>query len=265
MQHWKFWALALLFLGGCSSLPGVTTGAVDGREVEYLVSRQGSPVLVFENGLGGRLQWWSKVWPEVARDSSALAYNRAGYGDSSAVAGPRDGAHIVQELRQLLKAQDLLPPYVLVGHSLGGLYMQLYARQYPTEVAALVLVDATHPEQLKGAGNPQAWPAWLKASFGVLASDVAKRELADLDATGQAVLRLPVEPGIAVWVLSALRPMQASSPLADDANRKRADLANLYPGARQVWVDSEHGIPLEKPEAVVDAIREALRLARARH
>lgn len=266
MKHWKCLGLGLglvsLLLGGCSSLPGATTASVNGQTVESVVNRQGAPVVVFENGLGGTLDWWAKVWPEVARDTSALAYNRAGYGQSSATTEPRDGAHIVEELRNLLQAQALKPPYVLVGHSLGGLYMQLYARTYPAEVAALVLVDSTHPEQLRGAGNPEAWPAWMKAGFGVLASDTTKRELSALDATGQSVLDRPVNPAIPVWVLSALRPMQASSPMADDANRKRADLANLYPGARQVWVDSEHGIPLEKPDAVVDAVREAVRRVR---
>jgi pimeloyl-ACP methyl ester carboxylesterase len=66
-----------------------------------------------------------------------------------------------------------------------------------------------------------------------------------------------------VWVLSALRATGAPSALADDANRKRADIAHLYPGSTQVWVDSGHGIPLEKPEAVVGAVREAVRAARA--
>lgn len=65
-----------------------------------------------------------------------------------------------------------------------------------------------------------------------------------------------------VFVLNALKPMQASSRLADDASRKRAELANLYPGARQIWVDSNHGIPLKEPEAVVQAIQDALRTAR---
>ena len=264
MKHWKYLGLGLvsLLLGGCSTVPGATTGSVNGQAVEYVVARQGAPVVVFENGLGATLDWWAKVWPEVVRDTSALAYNRAGYGKSDTTTEARDGTHIVQELRALLKAQGLQPPYVLVGHSLGGLYMQLYARQHPREVAALVLVDSTHPEQFKGAGNPDTWPTWLKLTFGVLTSDTAKLELAALDATGQSVLGLPVDPAVPVWVLSALKPMQVSSVLADDANKKRADLARLYPGAQQVWVDSEHGIPLEKPDAVINAVRAAVSRAR---
>lgn len=208
------------------------------------------------------MEWWSKVVPALDSETSYFAYNRAGYGKSAASDTPRDGDHIVQELRKLLLARELKPPYILVGHSLGGLYMQLFARKYPKEVAALVLVDSTHPDQLKGAGDPEGWPTWLKLTFGLLTSDTAKQELSALDQTGQAVLSLPVEPNMPVFVLSALRPMKASSTLADDANKKRAELAHLYPGSQQVWVDSDHGIPLEKPEAVVQAIREALQMTR---
>lgn len=255
--------LPLWWLAGCTSLPGASTQDVQGRQVESLVGGSGRPVIVFENGLGATLDWWAKVWPDAVQASTALAYNRAGYGHSEATELARDGTHAVAELRALLQARQLPPPYILVGHSLGGLYMQLYARQYPREVAALVLVDSTHPEQLRGMGAPETWPAWVRVGFGLLTSETGKRELAELDATGQRVLALPVDPAVPVFVLSALKPMQASSPLADDANRKRADLANLYPGARQIWVDSNHGIPLEKPEAVVQAIQDALRAARA--
>ena len=175
----------------------------------------------------------------------------------------REGAQVVQELRALLRARQLPPPYVLVGHSLGGLYMQLYARQYPAEVAALVLVDSTHPEQMRGAGNPDLWPTWLKVAFRLGTSDVVKQELAALDATGQRVASLPVDPSVPVFVLSALQTPGASSALAEDVRQKRADFAHLYPGSTQVWVDSGHGIPLEKPEAVVSATRAALQAARA--
>ena len=244
-------------------MPGVVTDTAGGRTVEHALAGQGAPVVVFENGLGARLDWWAKVWPDTVQQTTALAYNRAGYGHSEASPEPRDGAHVVEELRALLKARKLQPPYVLVGHSLGGLYMQLFARQYPGEVAALVLVDSTHPDQMRGAGNPDLWPTWLKVAFRLGTSDVVKQELAALDATGQRVASLPVDPAVPVFVLSALRTPGASSALADDVQRKRADFAHLYPGATQVWVDSGHGIPLEKPEVVLQAIRDAVQAARA--
>lgn len=252
----------LLFLSvlthGCASLQNKTVARVDDRVVEYAIAGSGSPVVVFENGLGGSMDWWAKVFPEISKDTTAFAYNRPGYGKSDPVSTPRDGKHVVDELRSLLRHQGLNPPYVLVGHSLGGLYMQLYARSYPDEVGALVLVDSTHPAQLKGAGAPENWPAWVRTAVNVTTSSVAKDELKAIDATGDDVLALPTFTGKPVIVLTALEPMKQKSPLADDQNEKRKDMPRLYPGSKLVWVDSDHGIPLSKPEAVISVIRDVI-------
>lgn len=250
--------LLLAMLTGCTSLQGVSTERIDDRRVEYALVRQQTGTVVFENGLGGRIEWWAKVFPEISKETSAFAYNRPGYGKSDPVFSPRDGTHVVDELRLLLKSKGLLPPYVLVGHSLGGLYMQLFARRYPDEVSALILVDSTHPDQLKGKGSPKNWPNWFRLAYRFATSAVEKEELNGIDVTGETVLRLPSFTGKPVIVLSASEPMKEKSELADDANEKRKDLVRLYPGAKQIWVDSGHGIPLEKPEPIILAIREVL-------
>lgn len=255
---WAFHVLLALVVSGCASLPNVTTGQVDGRQVEYALSGQGNPVVVFEHGLGGTMDWWAKVFPETSKNATAFVYNRPGYGRSDPASTPRDGLHIVDELRALLRSRGLKPPYVLVGHSLGGLYMQLFARRYPGDVAALVLVDSTHPNQMKGAGATENWPAWLRVAFDAASSAAAKDELGAIDLTGEEVLSLPTFVGKPVIVLSALQPMKEKSALADHANEKRQDIVRLHPGSRQIWVNAGHGIPLEKPEAVISAIRQVL-------
>lgn len=92
--------------------------------------------------------------------------------------------------------------------------------------------------------------------FQLVTSEVVKQEFDAIDATGNAVLAIPTFTGKPVLVLSALQPTKETSALADDANAKRRDIARLYPGAKQIWVDSGHVIPLEKPDSVVEAIRD---------
>jgi pimeloyl-ACP methyl ester carboxylesterase len=102
---------------------------------------QGPTTVVFENGLGDTFGIWSQVFPSVAQHTQAFAYDRAGYGASTASSDPRDTQHIVEELRATLAAAGVLPPYVLVGHSIGGLYTEGFARLHPTEVIAWVSVE----------------------------------------------------------------------------------------------------------------------------
>lgn len=260
LAHRRLTVAFCLFLAmsGCASISGVTTSSLDGRNVEHVVAGQGTPAVVFENGLGGRLQWWAEVLPAIAQETTVFAYNRAGTGTSTEASTLRDGDAITEELRRNLRDRGIAPPYVLVGHSLGGLYMQLYARRYPQEVAGLVLVDSTHPEQLKGAGAKDNWSTWVKLMFDVSLSTAASKELEALPATGVAMLALPPLTGKPVVVLSAQKPMSETSELARDANVKRSEIVRLHPGAKQVWVDSGHAIPLEKPDAVIAAIHEVL-------
>lgn len=250
--------VTILSVGGCASMGGVATSVLAERQVEHILAGKGMPAVVFENGLGGRLEWWSKVLPDIATETTVFAYNRPGIGASAPATTPRDGVTVVEELRATLRAKGIAPPYVLVGHSIGGLYVQLYARRHPYEVAGLVLVDSTHPEQLSGAGAREKWPGWVKLVIDLASPEVAQAELDALPATGAALLALPPFTGRPVTVLSASRPMIETSELARDGNAKRIDILRLNPGARQVWVDSGHAIPLEKPEAIVGAVREIL-------
>ncbi len=251
-------ALAVPVLAGCMTLPDSRVGVVNGRDVELSLTRHDTVPVVFENGLGGQMAWWRDVLAGLSRDTTTLAYNRPGHGQSHLTDTPRDGLHVVEELRAVLRAQGLSPPYVLVGHSLGGLYMQLFARRHPEETFALVLVDSTHPRQLEGDGAIENRSLVVRGLLQVLVTGIAKEELRLLPDTGRQVLDLPTPADTPVFVISASKPLAERSPAADDANAKRRDIARLYPGSRQIWVDSGHAVPLERPDAIVDVVREAL-------
>ena len=250
--------LLVTLLASCASLPNSATEKINDRHTEFALTQRDTIPVVFENGLGGRMEWWKNIIPEISKNTTTFAYNRPGYGNSDPVSTPRDGLHIVDDLRMLLRSKGINPPYILVGHSLGGLYTQLFARRYPDEVSALILVDTTHPKQLEGEGSLEKQTFLVQGLLGVLVTGAAKEELDLLSQTGEQLLRFPTLLNKQVFVLSASEPMKEKSPLADDVNAKRKDIALLYPGSKQIWVDCGHGIPLEKPEAVISTIREAL-------
>jgi pimeloyl-ACP methyl ester carboxylesterase len=117
---------------------------------------EGRPTVVLETGLGGFATSpdWAWVQPEVAKTTRVCAYDRAGLGWSDPGPGPRDAQHIAADLHTLLQNSHNSGPYVLVGWSFGGLYVRAYANQYRGEVAGLVLIDSTSPEQCTSS------PAW---------------------------------------------------------------------------------------------------------
>jgi len=106
-----------------------------------------SPTVVMEGGHMEPSLTWALVQPEVARFTRVCTYDRAGLGWSERSPKPRTVANMVDELHTLLARAGVEPPYVLVGHSIGGLYVRLYAHNYPDQVAGMVLVDASHEEQ----------------------------------------------------------------------------------------------------------------------
>lgn len=105
--------------------------------------KPGQPVVVFENGLGGTLEAWSLVIPQVARFAPVFAYERAGLGQSDSDGQAPTPKHIAERLHVLLQQTDVTPPYVMVGWSLGGPLIRMFAGIYPEEVAGLVYVDPT--------------------------------------------------------------------------------------------------------------------------
>lgn len=250
--------IAFALLSGCVSLPNTQTGNLDHRTVEYALSQHNTLPIVFESPLGKSLRWWDKVFPAIANDSTAFAYSRAGYGQSEPVSSPRDGHRIVEELRAVLHEKGLHPPYVLVGHSLGGLYMQLFARQHPDDVAALVLVDTTGPVPYKGKPIRKHWPWWWRVLFGLFAPTIAQQELDELEVTGEQVMTLPTLTGKPVIILSANDWLNDKTEEMRDAIEYHKDFVRLYPGCTQIWVESGHDIPHDNPDAVIAAIRDVL-------
>jgi pimeloyl-ACP methyl ester carboxylesterase len=128
---------------------------VGGHRLHLSCTGSGSPTVVLEPGAGGKssdLRW---IAPAAARDTRVCVYDRAGRGWSEPADTPQDGAQIATDLHTLLQRGRVPEPYVLAGHSFGGLYTLTFAARYPDEVAGMVLVDSTAPAS---AAKPRATP-----------------------------------------------------------------------------------------------------------
>ena len=119
---------------------------VGGHRLHLHCTGSGSPTVVLEPGLGGASSDLGWIAPVVSRDSRVCVYDRAGRGWSDAADGPHDGAHIAADLHALLDRAHVPGPYVLAGHSFGGLYVLSFAAQFPDQVAGMVLLDSTAPK-----------------------------------------------------------------------------------------------------------------------
>ncbi len=262
--------LILLACGAASAqsaLPLPVLHTVDGRQVEILsagsTGRLGT--VVFENGLRETIATWSGVLKAVAPQARVFAYNRPGYGHSDDTPRARDGATIVEDLRGLLKESGVAPPYVLVGHSLGGLYMQQFARAHPDEVTGVVLVDAVYPGVIK---RSEDFPFTTRVAKRLFFSSAVNREIDQIHATGDAVLALP--PADAIPMVRLFNVPHSAGAVAvdfgvtDDDPALRARVEALYPNARKVIVDSDHRIQEANPELVVRAIEDVAAMAAQR-
>lgn len=120
----------------------VRTAQVSGSRVSYRVLGHGRPALVLVSGLGDGMASFKTVAPDLARNTTVIVYDRAGYGGSDAATTPRNAAAVDRELSGLLKASGVPGPYVVAGHSLGGLYAEYFAAHHPDEVVGLILEES---------------------------------------------------------------------------------------------------------------------------
>lgn len=256
-RAWLLTLVCIFTTCGLASGAAAGTGETVGHRVR--VEGQGALTVILEGGLGDTLEVWNDVQPSIASHCArTLAYNRAGYPGSNPASGPRDAATIVAELREELRHRGIAPPYVLVGHSLGGLYMQYFARQYPKEVTGLVLVDSTHWNQQLHMDTEATGAYTGRRTVMLFMTWIARRELTDSVNAGEQVHVSPHAGRVPAIVLSSTRASRGETPASrTQAARLQEDIVADFPAARQVRVDgSGHYIQRDRPDVVIDSARQ---------
>jgi pimeloyl-ACP methyl ester carboxylesterase len=217
--------------------------------------RPGSALVVLEAGAFNTVETWRDVHAPIATFARACAHDRPGRGASGPAPPGLDASGYIALLRDLLRTSGEPPPYVIVGHSLGGLIAQLYAASHPSDIAGLVLVDSSHADQVKRfAGFPQrAAPTAFTRRPAPEA--VSLEAFADLLTPSRRTLAAPIA------VLTRSRWTSGADTPEDEARLEvwrelQRDLAARSPRSHHIVAsDSGHYVQNDEPALVIDAVR----------
>jgi pimeloyl-ACP methyl ester carboxylesterase len=273
---------------------------VRGRKMHIDCTGEGTPTVILDSGLGDSYLSWRKVQPEIAKFTRVCSYDRAGLGYSDPSSQPRTSKVIAEELHTLLQAASVSPPYVIVGHSMGGYNVRVYTGLYRNEIVGMVLVDASHPDQenrfpaelknMEGSWHREAqfiastMPFGIPRLLGLCDNDAvtraadcnwhsAREQLAEMSAFPESAAETAQTGSLSVMPLAVLShdPDKPSSDLPPDLakptneawEKMQEELAHLSTrGTQTVAKNSAHYIQIDRPEVVIDSVRNVVEQAR---
>jgi pimeloyl-ACP methyl ester carboxylesterase len=246
---------ALLLMTIAGATPTDRQISIGGRQLHLRCEgerRPNAPLVVLEAGAGNDADTWRNTQTPISAFTRVCAYDRPGLGSSDRLSEPESPIAIVDRLRALLAAAEEPAPYVLVGHSYGGMLIRLYASRYAADVVGMVLVDSAHEDQLRRfAAIPGAPPP------------ERTREQIDLPGVSAVLLTQHWHTSIPLVVLSRGRmgpPERAADPLVQALYRTWMDM-QLELASRSshsehiIAATSDHYIQNEDPPLVIDAVR----------
>jgi len=260
----------------------------------------GSPTVILDSGLGDTYISWQKVQPQIAKVTRVCSYDRVGLGYSDSSPHPRTSKNIAKELHTLLHNAGVPPPYILVGHSMGGFDVRLYASLYRNELAGMVLVDSSHPEQRKRLPPAvldldASWvrqqefleftmPFGIPRLLGFCDSDPkvraaecnfhsAREAVAELKLVSESAAQTAATGRFGDLPLTVLSsdpehprpdlPEDLVKPTNDAWQQMQEELSHLSTkGTRVVVKGSGHYIQIDRPEVVIEAVHNIVDQAR---
>jgi len=232
-----------------------------------------APVVILESGAGQDLSVWDEVVEELSEVARVVTWSRPGIGRSGMGLVGRGSPRIVEELRMVLAALEVEPPYVLVGHALGAFHVRAFAALHRDEVGAMVLIDPSHEDWLKQQKFTRTSVEWREMGNKFhrevnLLSEGSRREYASIEEDASRMTRLPTPPARPVWILTCTRYGEAERA----ADRRPEDIAlweelhaqlaaSMHDDAvvkHVISPDLGSDVLSERPDSVVDGVVWAL-------
>jgi pimeloyl-ACP methyl ester carboxylesterase len=288
-----------------NAMPGrrVNIGGADRPSLSMHIycTGEGTPAVILDSGLGDSFVSWRKVQPQIAKFTRVCSYDRAGIGYSDSSPRARTSEEIAQELSWLLQSAAVSPPYILVGHSMGGFDVRVFTNMHRGEVAGLVFVDASHPHQerrlppelknMQGTWQREAefleytMPFGLPRLLGFCDKDAVQRAAecnfhtaregdAEMKAISASAAQAAASGSLGDLPLAVLShdpdkpsadlPADLAKPTNDAWEKMQEELAHLSTRGTQIIAkNSSHYIQIDRPEVVVEAVRNVVGQARA--
>jgi pimeloyl-ACP methyl ester carboxylesterase len=237
-------------------------------------ARPGMPAVILEAGMNRGNETWGLIYPEIAKLARVCVYDRAGIGKSDRLGEEeRTALQMVEDLHTLLRKGEISGPYVLVGHSFGGLLVRLYASRFPEEVAAMVLVDSVHEDETR------EWVKMMPPDIREQMEDGGRTrrpgmEPVNFAASYDQMRAAEWRTDMPLFVLSRGRssfsvddyPPQLRS-LAPEGEqlriRMQLELVTRSTKGKHVFAEnSGHMIHQDEPDLVIDAVRQAIEAAK---
>jgi pimeloyl-ACP methyl ester carboxylesterase len=223
---------------------------IDDQKLNLEALGESGPTVVFETGLGNDSTTWKSVVGPIATFAKVVLYDRPGLGKSVPMlntSSPVTADQVATNLHALLSVAGIAPPYILVGHSLGGLYVQMFARKYPKEVSGVVLVDSSSadaPNELKTRARLEPGTAAYLEQQGIPESN---RQVMDAgpfpDVPLTVIAATDHGPFFKEWEPTLMRLQQGLAALS------RQSVVVVAQG-------SGHDVQVDRPELVIDAVRQ---------
>lgn len=258
---------------GVDTPPSLERIAVGAYQMQMAEQGSGRYTVIFESGFATGMGTWRKVAPELAKSAHVVTYSRAGLGASQARPEPRTMLQSSLELDQLIASAKLKPPFILVGHSYGGLLARAFAVRHPEQVAGMVLVDPADERfnpALRRLDAKRA--AEDDRQFEALVPEKFRAELKLLQPVlDSGVLPAPLDgklPDVPVVILTSVQQvdkpeffLQSVEAVAIKRNLHADFLRRFSDGSQVQTLKSGHNIQQEEPELVIAAVKKVMAAA----
>jgi pimeloyl-ACP methyl ester carboxylesterase len=236
-----------------ASLTREITATIETRRIYGQLTGERGPIFVMDAGLGDTSAAWESIAAEISSFARVVTYDRAGLGQSDPAPTPRTCKDIIADLRHLLAAAQLPPPYILAAHSWSGINARYFANEFPNEIAGMVLIDAVHEDKYERFASIQTEEQ--NARMWTAVKDPARND-EQIDRIA-SIKQMRSTPRLYNFPLIVLTRASAADPWNQIETNLQAEFLKLSTHSKQyISTSTDHFLNKTDPALIVNAFQE---------